>query len=216
MTAPHQPDLESAAASARAAIDRREAIRRVSGLLGGIALSTSAGFLAGCDRRARTVAATTGAGLFTPADIAFLDEVAETILPATGTPGAKAAQCGAFIALMITDSYDEKDRQAFREGMQALDAECRKAHQLDFMTASAAQRQSLLETLDKAQKAAREARGADQAPRHYFERIKELTVVGYFTSEIGCTQALRYAETPGRFDPCVPYTPGERAWAEHA
>ena len=203
MTAPHP-------------IDRREAIRRVSARLGGIALSTSAGFLAACDRRARTVAATAGVGTFTPADIAFLDEVAETILPATGTPGAKAAKCGAFMALMITDSADEKDRQAFREGMRTLDAECRTAHRVDFMAASAAQRKSLLESLDKAQKAAREAPGADQAPRHYFGRIKELALVGYFTSEIGCTQALRYAETPGRFDPCVPYAPGERAWADHA
>jgi hypothetical protein len=46
--------------------------------------------------------------------------------------------------------------------------------------------------------------------------MKELTVLGYFTSEIGCTQAQRYRETPGRFDPCVPYTPGEAAWAGHA
>jgi hypothetical protein len=46
--------------------------------------------------------------------------------------------------------------------------------------------------------------------------FKELTLVGYFTSEIGATKALQYAETPGRFDPCVPYTKGERAWANHA
>jgi hypothetical protein len=46
--------------------------------------------------------------------------------------------------------------------------------------------------------------------------IKELTLLGYFTSEIGYTQALRYVETPGRFDPCVPYEPGDKAWAPHA
>jgi hypothetical protein len=197
-------------------IDRREAIRRVTALLGGIALSTSAGWLAGCDQRARTAAAGAGVGGFTPADIAFLDEVAETILPATATPGAKAAQCGAFMALMMTDSYDEQERQAFRDGMRALDADCRRLHRVDFMAASPAQRTTVLEPLDQAQKAAREAPGADSARPHYFGRMKELAVVGYFTSEIGYTQALRYAETPGRFDPCLPYAPGERAWADHA
>jgi hypothetical protein len=53
-------------------------------------------------------------------------------------------------------------------------------------------------------------------PTSYFRMMKELALLGYFTSEIGCTQALRYAETPGRYDPCVPYKPGEKAWASHA
>jgi Gluconate 2-dehydrogenase subunit 3 len=53
-------------------------------------------------------------------------------------------------------------------------------------------------------------------PPHYFRQMKELAMLGFFTSEIGCKQAMRYAESPGRFDPCVPYTPGEKAWAPHA
>jgi hypothetical protein len=54
------------------------------------------------------------------------------------------------------------------------------------------------------------------APAHYFRMMKELALLGYFTSEIGCTQAQRYIESPGRFDPCVPYTAGEPSWAGHA
>jgi hypothetical protein len=54
------------------------------------------------------------------------------------------------------------------------------------------------------------------SPAHYFRMMKELALLGYFTSEIGCTQAQRYIESPGRFDPCVPYAPGEKAWAPHA
>ncbi|MGI9262739.1 MAG: gluconate 2-dehydrogenase subunit 3 family protein, partial [Woeseiaceae bacterium] len=56
----------------------------------------------------------------------------------------------------------------------------------------------------------------DDAPAHYFRMMKELTLLGYFTSEIGYTQAMRYVETPGRYDPCVPYTTGEKSWAPHA
>ena len=54
------------------------------------------------------------------------------------------------------------------------------------------------------------------APAHYFRMMKELALLGYFTSEIGYTKAMRYVESPGRFDPCLPYTPGEPAWAQHA
>ncbi len=60
------------------------------------------------------------------------------------------------------------------------------------------------------------AEPAGPQPAHYFRMMKELALLGFFTSKIGCTQALRYVEAPGRFDPCLPYTPGEPAWAAHA
>ena len=53
-------------------------------------------------------------------------------------------------------------------------------------------------------------------PNRYFRMMKELALLGYFTSAIGATQALRYVEQPGRYDPCVPYKPGEKLWADHA
>jgi len=57
---------------------------------------------------------------------------------------------------------------------------------------------------------------AANSPAHYFRMMKELALLAYFTSEIGCTQAMRYVETPGRFEPCVPYSAGETSWAKHA
>lgn len=190
-------------------IDRREAIRRVTFLLGGVALVGGSGLLAACERAQRNAAgAQAGAGTFTARDIAFLDEVAETILPETKTPGAKAAHVGAFMALMVTDSYSDRDQGIFRDGMKQLE-------EASFMAATPQQRLARLEQVDREQKAYTDAR-KDADPPHYFRLLKELTLLGYFTSEIGCTQALRYRETPGRFDPCVPYRPGETAWAAHA
>jgi len=202
-------------------IDRREAIRRVSALLGGIALVGEGALLAGC----RTDRTPGSAGVhFSADDVAFLDEVADTILPETSTPGAKAAQVGAFMAVMVTDTYEERDQQVFREGMGKLDEACRQMHNASFMKATPAQRLALLEKLDQEQKAdmdaRQQARQSDPAgpdtPAHYFRMMKELALFGYFTSEIGYTKAMRYAESPGRFDPCVPYTPGETSWANHA
>jgi hypothetical protein len=228
----------------RRGIHRREAIRRVGLMLGGISFVGGTALLTACERE-RPAAGASRIGEFTADDIAFLDEVADTMLPETSTPGAKAARTGAFMALMVTDTYEPKDQQVFREGMRKLNEASRQANNTDFMSATPQQRLALLETLDGEQKTYTDARDAarreqrptaeehlpDQrqeaapgtpttitadAPAHYFRMMKELALLGYFTSEIGYTQAQRYVESPGRFDPCVPYTPGEKAWAPHA
>ncbi len=165
-------------------------------------------------------------GEFTVADIALLDEIAETILPATSTPGAKAAKTGAFMALMVTDSYSPAAQTIFRAGLRQVDDAAKKAHGVSFMEATPSQRTAVLTALDREQKQVMDARESAtsghppdtslHAPAHYFRMMKELALLGYFTSEVGCTVALRYIETPGRFDPCVPYAAGEAAWAAHA
>lgn len=195
------------------AIDRREAIRRVTALLGGAALVGGSTLVAACAKDRAPAQA--GVGSFSAADVALLDEIADTMLPATSTPGAKAAGCGAFMALMVTDTYEDKDQQTFRQGMLLLDEACRKASGTSFMEATPGARLSVLEGLDREAKAYQDAKGEDD-PNHYFRMMKELALLGYFTSEIGCTQAQRYVESPGAFEPCVPYTAGERSWAAHA
>jgi hypothetical protein len=190
-------------------IDRREAIRRVTALLGGVVFVGATDLYAAVEQaQARVAAGRPQIGTFTAQDIALLDEVADTILPDTKTPGAKAAHVGAFMALMVTDTYEERNATIFRDGMKKLSDAA-------FMTATPAQRLAQLEQLDREQKTYMDARERG-APPHFFRLMKELTLLGYFTSEIGCTQALRYEESPGSFEPCTPYTPGETAWAAHA
>ncbi|MGH8167546.1 MAG: gluconate 2-dehydrogenase subunit 3 family protein [Woeseiaceae bacterium] len=200
-------------------ITRREAILRVSALFGGVALVGQSAMLAGCTREKPNVAASLAN--FSADDIALLDEIAETILPETATPGAKAAGVGPFIAMMVADTYDDREQQVFREGMQTLDTACREMHGDSFMSVTPAQRLALLEKLDAEQMKTMNdieymSGDTDEKPAHYFRMMKELALLGYFTSEIGYTQAMRYAETPGKWDPCAPYAPGEKAWAPHA
>lgn len=193
-------------------LSRREALQRVSALLGGAALVGHGALLAGCAPAAGVVRS--GAAAFSAPDVALLDEIADTILPATSTPGAKAAGVGPFIATMVVDSYTAEQQRIFRAGLEALERECRRVNGVGFMAATPPQRLALLERIDREQfeGGGRTRRGEP----HYFRMLKELTLLGYFTSEIGYTQALRYAETPGRFDPCIPYKPGDKAWAPHA
>ncbi|MFN7532930.1 MAG: gluconate 2-dehydrogenase subunit 3 family protein [Gemmatimonas sp.] len=205
-------------------VDRREAIRRVSMLLGGVAFVGGSQLLTACagDRPAATDSAQAGAtgpapiGEFSVADQQFLDEVADTILPSTAkSPGAKAAATGPFMALMVTDTYTPADQKIFREGMAKLEEACKAAHQTGFMQATPEQRTAVLTTLDQEQHAFQKTRKPDE-PQHYFRMMKELALLGFFTSEIGYTKAMRYKETPGKYEPCLPYTKGETSWASHA
>src|SRR4029453_3703526 len=208
---------------------RREAIRRVTALLGGTALVGGDRLLAfSFEAPAIEQAMAQGTGGFPAADIALLDEIADTILPQTSTPGAKAAKAGAFMALMVSEAYEPRHRAVFQQGLKDLDAACRQSHGVPFMEASGAQRLSVLEALDREQHAVMEDRApkrrlrapvdesTDEEPAHYFRMMKQLALLGYFPSEIGCTQAMQYTESPGRFDPDVPYTAGDRTWAPHA
>ena len=192
-------------------ITRRDAIMRVSAMFGGIALVGQAAMLAIPARSE----ARTGAAPFDAEDIALLDEIAETILPETDTPGAKEAGVGAFMALMVTDAYFADDQRIFREGLTTLDTRCRESFGRGFVSANADERLSLLQALD-AEQFDYMRQKAGEAPAHFFRMMKEMALLGYFTSEIGYTKAMRYIETPGRYDPCVPFEPGEKAWARHA
>lgn len=197
-------------------ITRREAILRVSAVFGGVAIVGQSAMLAGCALpSAGETGDATGGALFRQSDIELLDEVADTILPETSTPGAKAAGVGPFIAMMVNDVYSANDQQIFVAGIKDLQARCLRSYSAHFQIVTAAQRLDLLERLDAEQHQYMESRD-NAAPAHYFRMMKELTLLGYFTSEVGYTQAMRYVETPGRYDPCVPYTNGEKSWAPHA
>lgn len=222
-------------------ITRREAVLRVTALLGGVALIGGSALITGC----RTEHAPPFRP-FTPDEVAYLDEIADTILPTTSTPGAKAAKTGAFMALMVTDSYSPEDQSIFQEGLRKLDDASKDKNGATFMKATPQQRLALLQALDRenfdfSEKERTEMLKKTQAflsdqrqenapqteanaataitaqpPNRYFRMMKELALLGYFTSEIGCTQGQRYIEAPGRYDPCVPYQPGEKSWASHA
>ena len=124
-------------------MDRRELLKMIALATGGAVIGGEF-FLAGCKNK------DAGSGLaFSSNDIAFLDEVAETILPKTKTPGAKDAEVGKFMTVMVNDCYDEKEQKIFHEGMKKLNEACSKMHGHDFMKADVAQRTELLTALDK-------------------------------------------------------------------
>jgi Gluconate 2-dehydrogenase subunit 3 len=190
-------------------MNRREALSSVALLLGGTIIGAQA-FLSGCTNADKNVGA---AGLnFSNEDISFLDEVGETIIPTTSTPGAKATKIGEFMHTIVRDCYDPKEQQMFIDGMKKLEEACEKKYGKGFLSCTPEQRHDLLVELDKEQKDYM-AKKKPEDPPHYFRAMKELTIWGYFTSEIGATKALRYVAVPGKYEGCVPYKKGDKAWA---
>jgi hypothetical protein len=184
-------------------LSRREALTRIVAAVGGV---VGAEFLiAGCarlDKRRRTE--------FTAADIRLLDEIAETIIPATDSPGARAAAVGAFMAKVVNDCYDDEAHVTFERGLAAVDDACRDRNGKAFLDATPGERTTLLGALDREARAHAKSKERDEPP-HYFHLMRQLTIIGYFSSEIGSTQALRYIESPGAYRD-EPYAPGDRAW----
>jgi hypothetical protein len=193
-------------------MDRRQALSRVGLLLGGTVVGASY-FLEGCKPEGKKLSSVND---FSAEDIAYLDEVADTILPTTSSsPGAKAAKVGAFMTVMVRDCYTEKQQKTFMEGMSKLNDASKKKFDKVYMEITPEQRTELLNELDKEQKAftAKQTKDETEKDPHYFRMMKELTLLGYFTSEIGATKALRYVESPGKYDGNYDYKKGDKAWA---
>lgn len=188
-------------------MNRREAIARVAWIMGGTVLGAELFMNLGCNLTEKS-----GSELFDADQISLLDEIAETILPQTSTPGAKAAKVGQFMNVMVKDCYTKEDQKVFKDGLSALEKEFENKYKQSFIDADQVKRTEFLTLLDKQQRDFAASK-KPEAPNHYFAMMKQLTLLGYFTSEVGATQALRYNPVPGRYDGCTPYKKGDRAWA---
>jgi hypothetical protein len=190
-------------------MNRRDALSRVGLILGGTIVGSEA-FLSGCTKRSESEVA----GLdFSTDTIALLDEVGETILPATASsPGAKEAKIGEFMKVIVTDCYEDKDQKIFFEGIGKLNESSEKKYSRSFIKLEAPEKHDLLVEVDKEAKEYNENKKKED-PNHYFSLMKQLTLWGYFTSEPGSTKALRYVPIPGRYEGCIPYKKGDKAFA---
>jgi len=188
-------------------MNRRDAINRVAWIFGGTIIGGQL-FIEGCTRPATKDVAS----LFEKTQTDFLGEIADTILPATKTPGAKEAGVGEFIPIMVRDCYTEEDQKVFVEGLTKLEEAANKKYKKNFQQLGAEDRTAFLIELDKEQIEYQKNKKEDE-PNHYFRMMKELTMLGYFTSELGATKALRYNPIPGRYDGNIPYKKGDKAWA---
>ena len=190
-------------------MNRREAIRNVALLLGTAISASTLSALEGCNPKGPENYALTA-----PETRSLLAEIAETIIPKTDTPGAKEAKVEDFIVTMLNDCYKTTDQQVVLDGLKKIDAASEKQYKKPFIDISAEEKTALLTEIDKERVAYNKRDNKKEGdPTHYFQVLKELTLLGYFTSEAGATKALRYVPVPGKFEGCIPYKKGDKAWA---
>ena len=169
------------------------------------------------------------ATLFTGEDVALFNEMAEVIIPQTDTPGAKAANVGQTMAVLVTDCYTPLLQKTFKEGVATINTLCQSKYNKAFLQLDMQQREALFNELDVEAKAANLANRVwqgvetgkpsqwepvtDEPTPHYFTLLKQLTLYCFFTSQVGATKVLRYISIPGKYDGNVPYKKGDKAWA---
>ncbi len=196
-------------------MDRREALRRISVLMGGaVSATTVSGILGGCRVGPQTEP-------FTPATLSgdqneLVATIAELIIPETDTGGARTARVNEFIDKMLTDwlSADEKNR--FLAGLSNVDAAAVEAGGVTFVDLLTDAQTQILTGLEEARVEWRQRVASGEAdPREmpFFEMIRELTIAGYYTSEIGASQELKYEIVFDSYEGDVPYSEIGRAWS---
>jgi gluconate 2-dehydrogenase gamma chain len=193
-------------------MDRREAIKRTAWMMGGIISAPAImGVLKGCtakpsiDWKPEFLSQDQGV---------LVSQVAEIIIPKTDTPGAKDVGVPSFIDQMLKQVYKKEDQDRFLAELKAFDDAANAAHGDPFIELDAETQQAFVKkTHDEAIEAERKTNDASKRP--FILMMKELTMLGYFTSEVGATKVLQYEAVPGAYKGCIPVSEAGngRTWA---
>lgn len=180
-------------------MDRREALKATTLFLGyTLTASTAAALIGGC--KADPSPAWLGSSLNTQ-EIDLLAEVCETILPKTDTPGAKDALCHRYIDDMLTHFYTEEERNSFKERLTQFDEFAKSKYTKAFVALTPTEKEEVVGLLATQAKTIKEDQKA-----HIFKEIKDATVSGYFSSEVGAKGGLcAYLPLPGPYQGCIEY-----------
>lgn len=193
-------------------MQRRDVLKYTAYLTGyAVSAPLVSAILGGCQAEPAGAALPYSPKFFSATEFATISEMAETMLPATDTPGAKEVGVPAFIDLMLADYTEAEDQERWRKGLRQLMDEVETQHGKPFTGLGAEERLAYLNALDAAAKA--EAEAVDQAPltadekadRYpFFLLFKGAAIGGYFSSAPIGTEVLAYDPVPGQYAGCIP------------
>lgn len=179
-------------------INRKEALKRTALLLGGaISAPTVLGFLNGCS-------ATPGRDAihFPESDLEFIAQISDIIIPDTDTDGARKVGVPAYIEDQVYVMWKDEDRKEFLKDLADFKAKAQKELGKPFTEATDQERSDFIH---KEHEAVFGGEVNWDHPRPFIWKMKELTISGYFSSEVGMTQVLQYTMVPGRYDACITF-----------
>ena len=196
------------------AVDRREAIKRTALMMGGaLSAPTILGVLNGCTP---SMESSWTPKFFTKEQAVTIMEAAEGIIPKTDTPGAKDIGVPQFIETIVSTIYSLEDRTKFMKGLEAFELECDEKMGDSFAYLEENKKLSfLMQKNRELEKLRRVNFKREKVEKPFFWKLKELTLVGYFTSEVGATQVLQHKFVPTKWEACIPLSEaGEgRTWS---
>lgn len=192
-------------------INRREALKRTAMVMGtALSATTVAGIMQGCTP---TPELDWTPALFNEDQAGLITMMSETIIPRTGTPGARDTGVPKFIEDMVSKVYTEDQREAFLAGMDAFIDVCEERNGRAF---SGMDKEDRLAYLKEYNEEMQSAPRSSEFPADllFYSQLKELTVAGFFTSEAGATQVLQYKAIPVEYHGCISLEEaGGRTWA---
>lgn len=215
-------------------MNRRIALQRVALLAGGlIAAPTLSTLLNSCKSKDSTI----GNFTFSKVDWSLVDEISEVIIPKTDTPGAKDLKVVEILEVLLRDCYSETQQNHFLAGLRTVEEESQKLGG-GFVSLSPENKIKVVEIMREKAKAEREANetkaeneknevkevdaetgkekekvAKEEIPTPFYSLMRDLTIVGYYTSEYGITKAYDYVPVPGKFESCIKVQPGQRAYS---
>lgn len=199
-------------------MNRREAISRIALLVGGT-LSAPTLFAMESVGKVKTRSALETAFSLTEAQRAIVAEVAEHIIPKTTTPGAKDAGVPAFIVMMLNDCYKSPEQTSFLEGVADLEKKNFISLSKEEQIAALKQVETDTKELMKSYEV-KQVKVGDNVDKEnlegkkgvpFWRLMKELTLLGYFTSEQGIKASFVYEPIPGKFE-ATKLEPGQKAF----
>jgi gluconate 2-dehydrogenase gamma chain len=199
-------------------MNRREALQRTALALGyAVTGPALIGMLNGC-KAAPELNYTPQ--FFTAEQALLVAELAEVLIPKTDTPGAKDAGVPAFIDGILKEVYPQADKDRFVKGLTAFDEEAKKIYGESFALCTAEEKTAYVkkhheEALSKSSGGGSVGwwRAGSDGGKPFILEVKELTLLGFFTSQAGATQVLQYNQAPGPYKGCVPVAEVGKGWA---
>ncbi len=173
-------------------MDRRSALKNLTILAGGVFLFPSC-----LKHEDGKVSIKLNKMHINAAQEAAVAAVAETIIPQTSTPGAKALNVHQFVLKMLDDCHSKKDQETFTKGLSQLDDLSQKQYKKDFADVDNKQREAILMLIENKQQVKPELAS-------FYQMTKQLTVEGYTVSKYVMTQKLPYELVPGRYNGYFP------------
>ena len=178
-------------------MNRRKAIQQTAYLLGGtISASVIAGVMSGCQPTGEPDWAPQ---FLTKKQAATISEIAETILPESDTLGAKSLHLTEFVDLMLKDCHTREEQLQFTKELDKFEEICQSSIGKTFVNATPEKRQNFLIELEQNALANQQQTGE----KAFITKIKELVIVGYFTSEYAITELMNFNPIPQKFEGCV-------------